>query len=164
MRAILGQLGTQAELLLGDRFVAQHAKPAIDEQAGHGALGEVLTSLGRREPQAPGAADRRDRRPGGGHPRLHPAPTAGRSHQFPQSVVLCGVRDVRDYRIHASSEKSVVTGGSAFNIKAKSLRIGDFVQSEVEALYGRHTQETGHVEGLQAATRSAAGAPASDGR
>ena len=39
-------------------------------------------------------------------------------------MVLCGVRDVRDYRIHASSEKEVITGGSAFNIKARSLRLG----------------------------------------
>ena len=62
---------------------------------------------------------------------------------FPQSVVLCGVRDVRDYRIHASSEKEVVTGGSAFNIKARSLRMGDFARPEVETLLGQHTAETG---------------------
>ncbi len=30
---------------------------------------------------------------------------------FPQTVVLCGVRDLRDYRIHASSERAVITGG-----------------------------------------------------
>ena len=57
--------------------------------------------------------------------------------------MLCGVRDVRDYRIHASSEKDVITGGSAFNIKAKSLRLGDFTRAEVEALLGQHTAETG---------------------
>ena len=62
---------------------------------------------------------------------------------FPQSVVLCGVRDVRDYRIHASSEREVITGGSAFNIKARSLRLGDFTRAEVEALLGQHTAETG---------------------
>ena len=62
---------------------------------------------------------------------------------FPQSVVLCGVRDVRDYRIHASSEKEVITGGSAFNIKTKSLRLGDFTRAEVEGLLGQHTTETG---------------------
>ena len=27
-----------------------------------------------------------------------------RPESFPQSVVLCGVRDVRDYRIHSSTE------------------------------------------------------------
>ena len=62
---------------------------------------------------------------------------------FPQSVVLCGVRDVRDYRIHASSEKEVITGGSAFNIKAESLRLGDFTRTEVESLLGQHTHEAG---------------------
>ena len=40
----------------------------------------------------------------------------------PQSVILCGVRDVRDYRIHSACEKTVITGGSAFIIKAVSMR------------------------------------------
>uniref|UniRef100_UPI000553696C ATP-binding protein n=1 Tax=Desulfatirhabdium butyrativorans TaxID=340467 RepID=UPI000553696C len=62
---------------------------------------------------------------------------------FPQSVVLCGVRDIRDYRIHSSSEKALITGGSAFNIKAESLRLGDFSRDEVETLLLQHTRETG---------------------
>ena len=61
---------------------------------------------------------------------------------FPQSIILCGVRDIRDYRIHASSEKSAITGGSAFNIKAESLRVGDFDQAETTQLYQQHTDET----------------------
>ena len=66
-----------------------------------------------------------------------------RPERFPQSVVLCGIRNVRDYRIHASSEKGVIAGGSAFNIKAKSLRLGDFNEDEVRALLGQHTADTG---------------------
>ena len=66
-----------------------------------------------------------------------------RPRRFPQSVVLCGVRDVRDYRIHASSERDPILGGSAFNIKAKSLRLGDFNESEVRSLLEQHTHETG---------------------
>ena len=66
-----------------------------------------------------------------------------RPWRFPQSVVLCGVRDVRDYRIHASSERDPVLGGSAFNIKAKSLRLGDFREPEVRELLDQHTRETG---------------------
>ncbi|MCP4106041.1 MAG: DEAD/DEAH box helicase family protein, partial [Desulfobacteraceae bacterium] len=62
---------------------------------------------------------------------------------FPQSIILCGVRDVRDYRIHSDREKTVITGGSAFNIKAESLRLGDFCREEVESLYMSHTEETG---------------------
>jgi hypothetical protein len=62
---------------------------------------------------------------------------------FPQSVILCGVRDVRDYRIHSSATQEIITGGSAFNIKAESLRLANFIQAEVETLYAQHTAETG---------------------
>ncbi|MBK5929985.1 AAA-like domain-containing protein [Halochromatium salexigens] len=64
---------------------------------------------------------------------------------FPQTVVLCGVRDLRDYRIYARSEREVITGGSAFNIKAKSLRLGDFSAEETRTLLLEHTQETGQL-------------------
>jgi len=68
-----------------------------------------------------------------------------RPELFPQSVVLCGVRDIRDYRIHSSAEKAVVTGGSAFNIKAASLRLGDFTREDVFGLLRQHTEETGQI-------------------
>ena len=67
---------------------------------------------------------------------------ANRPAAFPQSIVLCGVRDVRDYRIVLSNQ-DIVTGGSAFNIKAESLRLGDFTQEEIHELYMQHTRETG---------------------
>ncbi|MDR1766030.1 MAG: ATP-binding protein, partial [Lachnospiraceae bacterium] len=34
---------------------------------------------------------------------------------YPISVILCGVRDVRDYRIH-QSDGEIITGGSCFNV------------------------------------------------
>ncbi len=58
-----------------------------------------------------------------------------RPERFPQSIVLCGLRDVRDYRMGAS--------GSPFNIAAKSLRLGDFSRDETLALLNQHTAETG---------------------
>ena len=61
---------------------------------------------------------------------------------FPQSVVLCGVRDIRDYRIRSSAGE-VIAGGSPFNVAAKSLRMGDFSQAETRALIAQHTEETG---------------------
>lgn len=67
---------------------------------------------------------------------------ADRPAAFPQSIVLCGVRDVRDYRIVLSNQ-DIVTGGSAFNIKAKSLRLGNFSKEEIHELYMQHTHETG---------------------
>ena len=68
-----------------------------------------------------------------------------RPRGFPQSVVLCGVRDVRDYRIQSSSTKEIIAGGSAFNIKAESLRLGDFSPEEVRLLLSQHTKETGQA-------------------
>lgn len=68
---------------------------------------------------------------------------ANRPHNFPQSIVLCGVRDVRDYRIHSSKTKEIITGGSAYNIKAKSFRMGDFSLEEMSKLLLMHTSETG---------------------
>ncbi len=68
-----------------------------------------------------------------------------RPHHFPQTVVLCGVRDLRDYRIHSRAEAAIITGGSAFNIRAKSLRLGDFTADETTTLLREHTTETGQV-------------------
>ncbi|MDR2690406.1 MAG: ATP-binding protein, partial [Azoarcus sp.] len=67
---------------------------------------------------------------------------AQRPQAFPQSIVLCGVRDVRDYRIH-QGDGEVITGGSAFNIKTTSLRMGNFSPEEVQALWQQHTAATG---------------------
>ncbi len=73
-----------------------------------------------------------------------------RPRSFPQSVVLCGVRDVRDYRIHSGSANAIIAGGSAFNVKAESLRLGDFSRDEVLALLGQHTAETGQAFAAEA--------------
>ena len=85
-----------------------------------------------------------------------------RPAMFPQSIILCGVRDVRDYRIHSLRQKEIITGGSAFNIKAKSLRLGDFSKQEMDALYQCHTHETGqefHGEALDLAWNLTEGQP-----
>ena len=68
-----------------------------------------------------------------------------RPRRFPQCAILCGVRDVRDYRIQSSAENAIIAGGSAFNIRAESLRLGDFSRQEVESLLAQHTAETGQA-------------------
>ena len=65
-----------------------------------------------------------------------------RPKAFPQSMILCGIRDVRDYRIH-TKDNEIITGGSAFNIKAKSLVMGNFTFEECKKLYQQHTDFTG---------------------
>ncbi len=54
------------------------------------------------------------------------------------------MRDVRDYRIH-NGDNQVITGGSAFNIKSESLRLGNFSHGDVVGLYAQHTEETGQA-------------------
>ena len=69
---------------------------------------------------------------------------AGYEHRpdgFPQSIVLCGVRDIRDYRIRSTSGE-VIAGGSPFNVAAQSLRLGDFTKQETRELMAQHTEET----------------------
>ena len=68
-----------------------------------------------------------------------------RPSAFPHSIVLCGVRDVRDYRIHSTAENRLVLGGSAFNVKSESLRLGDFSDQEIGALLAQHADETGQA-------------------
>ena len=68
-----------------------------------------------------------------------------RPTHFPQSVILSGVRDVRDYRIFSAKDRNDTSGGSAFNIKAESLRLGDFSETEMRTLLAQHTEETGQA-------------------
>lgn len=68
-----------------------------------------------------------------------------RPASFPSTVILCGVPDVRDYRIQSDTEQMIITGGSAFNIKAESLTIGNFSQEEITTLCLQHTEETGQI-------------------
>lgn len=41
------------------------------------------------------------------------------------------------------SNQDIVTGGSAFNIKAESLHLGNFTKEEIHELYMQHTATTG---------------------
>ncbi|MEM7403479.1 MAG: AAA-like domain-containing protein, partial [Myxococcota bacterium] len=62
---------------------------------------------------------------------------------FPQTVVLCGMRDIRDYDMQLDKSKSSGPGPSPFNIKSDSLRLGDFSLDDIATLYAQHTQQTG---------------------
>ena len=164
MRVILGALSDRA-LWQGDGFL-DTVWPDILERFGAGALGAALTRWCMAESRPVVLlVDEIDALIGDTLIAVLRQLRAGydqRPDGFPQSVILCGVRDVRDYRIHSSAEKTVVTGGSAFNVKAKSLRIGDFTEGEVRALLGQHTADTGQSfaeEALRAVWELTAGQP-----
>ncbi|WPB77854.1 ATP-binding protein [Archangium violaceum] len=63
---------------------------------------------------------------------------------FPSSVVLCGLRDVRDYKV-TSGERGHLGTSSPFNIKVESLSLRNFTRDEVAELYQQHTDDTGQV-------------------
>lgn len=71
----------------------------------------------------------------------HNARPGGRP--FPTSVVLCGLRDVRDYQVASGAEPGRSNPASPFNIVTESLRLGDFTADEIAELYDQHTRATG---------------------
>ena len=74
---------------------------------------------------------------------------------FPHSIVLCGVCDVRGYRVNSTAENRLVPGGSAFNIKSESLRLGDFSEQEIRALIAQHA--ISHMPGTMTAATAHGG-------
>jgi hypothetical protein len=68
-----------------------------------------------------------------------------RPRRFPVSVVLCGLRDVRDYKAASGGDPTRLGTASPFNVKVESLRVGDFTFEEVRSLYGQHEAETGQA-------------------
>jgi hypothetical protein len=149
VQVILEEIALRADVSLNDAFV-RDTWPGIFERSGeHGALNSLLTRWAEHSPQPLVLLiDEIDTLVGDTLISVLRQLRAGydkRPAFFPQSVVLCGVRDVRDYRLRSANGKAIITGGSAFNIKAESLRMGDFSRAEVETLYEQHTRETGQV-------------------
>ncbi|WP_250284687.1 hypothetical protein [Frankia sp. CiP1_Cm_nod2] len=68
-----------------------------------------------------------------------------RPSAFPASVALCGLRDVRHYKVAAGGSPELSGGPSPFNVIVESLRLGDFTLDEIHDLYSQHTAETDRV-------------------
>ncbi len=75
-----------------------------------------------------------------------------RSREFPWSLALVGLRDVRDYKLDPANEGA--HGGSPFNIKDTSLTLRNFTEDEVRELYAQHTADTGQVFTAEAVGRA----------
>ena len=149
MRTVLSQFALRASLTLGDDTLERVCRNAMNSAGPGGALSLTLSRWA--------AADRRplvllidelDALVGDTLLSVLRQLRSGydqRPAAFPHSIILCGVRDVRDYRIHSIAEDRLVLGGSAFNIKSESLRLGDFSEQEVAALLAQHTAATGQA-------------------
>ena len=147
MLSILDELALRAELVLNDEFVRDTWRDALEMSGPLGALKRVLTEWSLASPHPLVLlVDEIDALVGDTLISVLRQLRSGydrRPASYPQSVVLCGVRDVRDYRIHSSSKTAYVGVGGVFNISAGSLRLGDFTEVEVGRLLEQHTTETG---------------------
>ena len=76
-----------------------------------------------------------------------------RPTSFPWSLVLIGMRDVRDYKIRSGGSDHLNTA-SPFNIKARSLTMENFSAADVATLYRQHTTETGQIFTDEAVARA----------
>ena len=146
MRAMLGELARRARITLGDETPNGFRGPALETEGPDGALIDVLSRWAEADPRPLVLLiDEIDTLVGDTLLSVLRQLRAGydeRPGRFPHSVILCGVRDVRDYRIHSTAQNALVLGGSAFNIKSKSLRLGDFTGAETRALLAQHTEDT----------------------
>ena len=158
MRTVLVRLASQARATLDDGFLDDIWPDVLARVGADEALGEALSRWAQASPQPLELLiDEIDTLTGdsllsvlqqlrAGYP--------GRPERFPHSVVLCGMRDVRDYRMGAA--------GSPFNIAAASLRLDDFSREQTLALLGQHTEETGQAfapEALEAVWTQTRGQP-----
>ena len=147
MRTILGALADHA-LLSGDRFLDGVWLDILSNFGPGGALGATLTRWSLADPKPLVLlVDEIDSLVGDTLLSVLRQLRAGyeqRPGGFPQSVVLCGVRDLQDYRIRSGSG-GMIAGGSPFNVAAKSLRLADFAEAETRKLLAQHTAETGQA-------------------
>ncbi len=85
-----------------------------------------------------------------------------RPEHAPWSVMLCGLRDVRDYKAASGGDASRLGTASPFNVKVKSLKLASFSDEEVRSLLLQHTAETGQAfeeAGLSRIVELAGGQP-----
>ena len=73
---------------------------------------------------------------------------------FPWSVILCGMHDVRDYKIASGGGPVRLGSSSPFNIEEASLRLGNFDEADLRELYAQHTAETGQPFAEEAIARA----------
>ena len=141
MRTVFAALASRAQSAISDDFMARVGFDILDRYRPGGALLEALRRwAGADSRPLVLLFDEVDALPGEFLLSFLQQLRTGydlRPHDYPHSVVLCGVRDIRDYPGEAD------TGGSPFNISADSLRLGDFTRQEVRSLLAQHTAERG---------------------
>ncbi len=157
IRAVLTRLASRAEGTLDDDYLDREWPGLLDRYGPEAAVEEALGRWARADSRPLVVLlDEVDALGGEALLCLLDQLRAGyetRPKRFPHSIVVCGLRNVRDY---------FTPQASPFNIVAKSLRLGDFSETEVRDLLEQHTEETGQrftEEALAEVRRSTNGQP-----
>ncbi|MDR3152882.1 MAG: ATP-binding protein [Deltaproteobacteria bacterium] len=66
-------------------------------------------------------------------------------NNFPASLALAGMRDIRDYVVSGRPGAREAPLGSPFNIVAERMALANFTLEETGRLYRQHTEATGRV-------------------
>ncbi|MFO1420200.1 MAG: ATP-binding protein [Candidatus Competibacteraceae bacterium] len=150
MAAVVQAIANSARWRLQDDGAEPLARQILQEQASLVALEGISHRLVRNLTATDRVDAGRSGRPGRGYPDFAAAAVARRlSAAAPalsadgdsvRGTGFAGLPDSLQLRADAP-----ITGGSAFNVKAKSLRLGDFNGAEVAALLQEHTAETGQA-------------------
>jgi AAA+ ATPase superfamily predicted ATPase len=146
MKGILSELSSRARDYLGDTFPEKIATKVLEDKGPNLALNELLT-LWTKASTKPIVLffDEIDSIGGELLESLLRQIRSGydkRPKFFPHSIILCGIEDLR-YKKITETEEGVITGGSVFNIEAKSLRLQNFNVDEVRALLHPYSKEAG---------------------
>ena len=64
---------------------------------------------------------------------------------FPASIALIGMRNIRDYKAKIRPDSETLGSASPFNVVTKALSLRTFTESELRSLYEQHTAATGQI-------------------
>lgn len=64
---------------------------------------------------------------------------------FPASIALVGMRNIRDYKARIRPDHESLGSASPFNVLTKAMTLRTFTDAEIAALYAQHTADTGQA-------------------
>ena len=85
-----------------------------------------------------------------------------KGENFPASIALIGMRNIRDYKAKIRPDSETLGSASPFNVVTEVLTLRTFTEAEMRSLYAQHTAETGQVfmeDALQKAWEYTQGQP-----
>ena len=64
---------------------------------------------------------------------------------FPASIALVGMRNIRDYKARIRPDHESLGSASPFNVLTEAMTLRTFTDAEIAALYAQHTADTGQA-------------------